>query len=159
MLLICTLRSWDGNRKDVFYSELEVAAYFPACATSKDHFLYLPQKQTAVWEASSTATCKLQLYPTAEGQLAKSLKHISQSWCKRSLTLPFWDFHFRAREKCTEGRENSWQGVQLAANQDLGCSKATSLKPDCPAWRTTLGESAGISFKWLGRAGSPDDAD
>lgn len=122
-------------------------------------FYTCPKNRATVWEASSTATCKLQLYPTAKGQLAKSLKHISQSWCKRSLALPFWDFHFRAREKCTEGRENSWQGVQLAANQDLGCSKATSLKPDCPAWRTTLGESAGISFKWLGRAGSPDDAD
>lgn len=114
---------------------------------------------TTVRDALSTVNCKLQSYPAAKNQSAKSWNILLSPDANNNPPSPSEILILELGEKRTEGRENSWQDLQLAANQNLGCSKVTALKPDCSTWRRALGESTGILFKWLGRAGSPDDAD
>lgn len=68
-----------GSRKMCFTVSWKLQLTFLPVQQARITFYTCPKNRATVWEASSTATCKLQLYPTAKGQLAKSLKHISQS--------------------------------------------------------------------------------
>lgn len=80
---------------------------------------------TTVPDALSTVNCKLQSYPAAKNQSAKSWNILLSPDANNNPPSPSEILILELGEKRTEGRENSWQDLQLAANQNLVCSKVS----------------------------------
>lgn len=149
-----------SSRKDVFYSSQEVLASPAACEADKNHFLHLPQRLGN--SLGCFKHCKLQAaaLPCSWSAVSKG----PETFCSTMLQInplppsPSEIFILELgknalKEERILGKICNWLPARIWAAARWPVWNQT------PTQGTALTESAGVAFKWLGRVGSPDDAD